>query len=273
MPEKKLKHSELSPSVKHKLTAEDQINFLERKLEEAKLEVTDKNIALIEMRAARDALYQSVQDSQMKLAEIVGQHDNDIQAYQKELTLRLQEKRALQEQIDILSIKARRYDEFQESVIKMKTDAQVRAHNIIDEAQERAYDTVTLISNIEKEMELFSEDIVLLRHDIKTGTLTLDDRLDTVYIRLRKNLDKLTEIKKDFYKRNSLPMDEQEQEPEFPDGKPPVVKYQYEAKIEEKAEKTVSEKPEKAADKAVKKTTDKPIRKTVGKKSRSTKKG
>jgi len=273
MPEKKLKHSELSPSVKHKLTAEDQINFLERKLEEAKLEVTDKNIALIEMRAARDALYQSVQDSQMKLAEIVGQHDNDIQAYQKELTLRLQEKRALQEQIDILSIKARRYDEFQESVIKMKTDAQVRAHNIIDEAQERAYDTVTLISNIEKEMELFSEDIVLLRHDIKTGTLTLDDRLDTVYIRLRKNLDKLTEIKKDFYKRNSLPMDEQEQEPEFPDGKPPVVKYQYEAKVEEKAEKTVSEKPEKAADKAVKKTTDKPIRKTVGKKSRSTKKG
>lgn len=271
MPEKKLKHSELSPSVKHKLTAGDQINFLERKLEEAKLEVTDKNIALIEMRAARDALYQSVQDSQMKLAEIVGQHDNDIQAYQKELTLRLQEKRALQEQIDILSIKARRYDEFQESVIKMKTDAQVRAHNIIDEAQERAYDTVTLISNIEKEMELFSEDIVLLRHDIKTGTLTLDDRLDTVYIRLRKNLDKLTEIKKDFYKRNSLPMDEQELE--FPESRPPVVKYEYEAKIEEKAEKTVSEKPEKAADKAVKKTTDKPIRKTVGKKSRSTKKG
>ena len=42
MPEKKLTHSELSPSVKHKLTAEEQIEFLERKLEEAKLEATDK---------------------------------------------------------------------------------------------------------------------------------------------------------------------------------------------------------------------------------------
>ena len=70
----------------------------------------------------------------------------------------------------------------------MKTDAQVRAHSVIDEAQERAYDTVTLISNIEKEMELFSKDVVLLRQDIRKGTLTLDDRLDTVYIRLCKNL-------------------------------------------------------------------------------------
>ncbi len=141
----------------------------------------------------------------------------------------------------------------------------------MDEAQERAYDTVTLISNIEKEMELFSEDIIFLREDIKTGTLTLDDRLDTVYSRLRKNLDKLTAIKKDFYKRNSLPMDEQELE--FPDGKPPVVKYEYEAKIEEKAEETVSEEPKKAVSKAVKKTADKPVRKTVRKKSDSTKKG
>ena len=55
MPEKKHRHSELSASVKHKLTAEDQINFLEKKLEEAKLELTEKNIALIEMRAARES--------------------------------------------------------------------------------------------------------------------------------------------------------------------------------------------------------------------------
>ena len=239
MPEKKRIHSELSPSVKHKLTAEEQIDFLERKLEEAKLEVTAKNIALIEMRAARDALYQSVQDSQMKLAEIIGQHDNDIQAYQKELSLRLQEKRELQEQIDILSLKAKRYDELQESVIKIKTDAQIRAHSVVDEAQERAYDTVTLISNIEKAIELFRKDVVYLREDIRIGTLTLDDRLDTVYIRLCKNLDRLTAIKKDFYKRNSLPLDELEQE--FPDNRPPVVNYEEET-VDESVESETEEK-------------------------------
>ena len=242
MPESKLTHSELSPSVKHKLTAEEQIDFLERKLEEAKLEVTDKNIALIEMTAARNALYQSVQDTQMKLAEVQGQRDNDIEAYQKELTLRLQEKRQLQTEIDTLSIKAKRYDELQESLIKIKMDAEIRAHSVVDEAQEIALDTVTLIDNIEKEMELFSEDVVFLRRDIKIGTLTLDDRLDTLYVRLRRNLDRLTEIKRDFYKKNSLPLDEQEIG--FPSGIPPVVKYEYEEVSEETAEEKAEEQAE-----------------------------
>ena len=233
MPEKKLTHSELSPSVKHKLTAEEQIDFLERKLEEAKLETTDKNIALIEMTAARNALYESVQEAQMKVAEVIGQRDNDVDAYQKELTLRLQEKRQLQEQVDTLSIKAKRYDELQDSLIKIKMDAEIRAHSVVDEAQERAFDTVLLIENIEKEMEIFARDIVLLRQDIKIGTLTLDDRLDTVYLRLRKNLDRLTAIKKDFYIRNSLPFDDVEIE--YPQGTAPVVKYEYE---EETAEET-----------------------------------
>ena len=252
MPENKLTHSELSPSVKHKLTAEEQIDFLERKLEEAKLEVTDKNIALIEMTAARNALYQSVQDTQMKLAEVQGQRDNDIEAYQKELTLRLQEKRQLQTEIDTLSIKAKRYDELQESLIKIKMDAEVRAHSVVDEAQEVALDTVTLIDNIEKEMELFSEDIVFLRRDIKIGTLTLDDRLDTVYIRLRRNLDRLTKIKRDFYKKNSLPLDEQEIG--FPSGIPPVLAYCEEADeevIEEKAEEKIEETAENILQKIV----------------------
>ena len=208
--------------------------------------MTDKNIALIEMTAARNALYQSVQDTQMKLAEVQGQRDNDIEAYQKELTLRLQEKRQLQAEIDTLSIKAKRYDELQGSLIKIKMDAEVRAHSVVDEAQEVAMDTVMLIDNIEKEMELFSQDIVFLRRDIKIGTLTLDDRLETVYVRLRRNLDRLTEIKKDFYKKNSLPMDEQELG--FPSGIPPVVKYEYEEVSEEtdeeKAEEKIEEKVE-----------------------------
>ena len=230
MPEKKLTHSELSPSVKHKLTAEEQIEFLERKLEEAKLEATDKNIALIEMTAARNALYQSVQDAQMKVAEVMGQRDNDVQAYQKELTQRLVEKRQLQQQVDTLTIKAKRYDELQDSLIKIKMDAELRAHRVVDEAQERSLDTVLLIENIEKEMELFGRDIVLLREDIKIGTLTLDDRLDSVYLRLRRNLDRLTAIKQDFYRKNSLPFDEQEIA--YPDGIAPVVKYEYEKEEE-----------------------------------------
>ena len=221
--ELKITHSELSDHSKGTLTPEEQIDFLQLKLEQAELRATEKGIALIEMTASRNALYQSLQETQMHLAETIGQHENDIEAYKKELEARLQEKRQIQEECDALAIKARRYDELQESVVKIKMNAELRAHSVVDEAQEKAMDTVMLIDDIEKEIRLFGEDIIHLRRDIKTGTLTLDDRLDNVYLRLCKSLDKLTAIRREFYIRNSLPMDQ------IPDavapGAVPVMRY------------------------------------------------
>lgn len=209
--------------ITEKLTPEEQIEFLQKKLEQAELTATDKNIALIEMTAARNALYSSLQESQMKLAEAIGQRENDVQAYQKELEARLHEKRELQERCDSLVIKAKRYDELQESLIKIKMNAEIRAQGVIDEAQERAMDTIMLIDNIESEIKLFREDIVFLRRDIKIGTFTIDDRLDNLYVRLCKNLDKLTAIKEDFYIKNSLPLDIEPEE-HF-EGTVPVIEY------------------------------------------------
>ena len=207
-----------------KLTSEEQIDFLQRKLEKAELEATDKNIALIEMTASRNALYRSLQETQMRLAETIGQRENDIEAYQKELELRLGEKRQLQEQYDALVIKAKRYDELQESLVKIKMNAELRAHGVIDEAQEKAMDTIMLIDDIEKEIKLFREDLTYLRRDIKIGTVTLDDRLENIYLRLCRNLDRLTEIKENFYIKNSLPLDEDE-DPQLSRGGVPTIHY------------------------------------------------
>lgn len=228
--EKELNHSELSSNTKDKLTPQEQIDFLQRKLEQAELVATDKNIALIEMTAARNALYKSLQETQMRLAEAIGQRENDIEAYQKELELRLQEKRQLQEQYDALVIKAKRYDELQESLIKIKMNAEIRAHGVIDEAQEKAMDTIMLIDDIGKEIKLFRDDVTFLRRDIKIGTVTLDDRLENIYLRLCKNLDKLTEIKQNFYKKNSLPLDDQTV---APDGSAPLITYPSEQDVDE----------------------------------------
>ena len=206
-----------------KLTPEEQIEFLKRKLEQAEMEATDKNIALIEMTASRNALYRSLQDAQMRLSEAVSQRENDVEAYQKELDARLDEKRRLQEQCDTLSIKAKRYDELTESVVKIKMKAEERAHSLIDEAQEKAMDTIMLIDDIEKEIKLFREDINFLRRDIKIGTVTLDDRLGNIYLRLCKNLDRLTDIKENFYLKNSLPMDDEHFDD--PKGSVPVITY------------------------------------------------
>ncbi len=204
-----------------KLTPEETIEFLKRKLEQAEMEATDKSIALIEMTASRNALYKSLQETQMRLAEAVGQRESDIEAYQKELDIRLDEKRKLQEQCDSLVIKAKRYDELQESVVSIKMKAEAHAHSVIDEAQERALDTIMLIDNIENEIKLFQEDLIYLRRDIKIGTLTLDDRLDSIYLRLCKNLDRLIGIKEDFYKKNSLPLDDDM----ISEGSVPVINY------------------------------------------------
>lgn len=221
--EMKTTHSELSENTKGKLTPEEQIEFLELKLEQAELKATEKGIALIEMTASRNALYQSLQDAQMQLAETIGQRENDIEAYKKELEARLQEKRQLQEEYDAIAIKAKRYDELQESLIKIKMNAEIRAHGVIDEAQEKAMDTINLIDEIEKEIRLFSEDIVFLRRDIKIGTLTLDDRLNNVYLRLCKNLDKLLAIREEFYIRNALPLEDSALA--VSQGNAPVIRY------------------------------------------------
>lgn len=186
---------------------EAELKQLKERLHETELELSDKSIALIEMTAARNALYKSLQSVQMQLADVSAQRQNDIEAYEAELRLRLDEKHELQEKYDLLVIKAKRYDELQESLMNIKMKAEARALGVIDDAQVKAMDAVNLIDSIEKEIDLFREDIVWLRRDIKVGTVTLDDRLDTLYKRLCKNMDTLTKIKIEFYKRNNLPFD------------------------------------------------------------------
>lgn len=83
-------------------------------------------------------------------------------------------------------------------------------------------DTVMLIDDIEKEIRLFQEDLVFLRRDIKIGTITLDDRLENIYIRLCRSLDRLLAIKADFYAKNSIPVEAPLSEEE---GKAPTLQY------------------------------------------------
>ena len=223
MSDKNTKNSDSPKITDSKLTPQEHIQFLQKKLEEAERKATDSNIALIEMTAARNALYKSLQDTQLRLAEAMSQRENDVEAYQKELELRLQEKRELQEKYDSLVIKAKRYDELQESLVKIKMNAELRAHTVVDEAQEKALDTVNLIDDIAKEINLFREDITFLRRDIKIGTITLDDRLENIYQRLCKNMDRLYKIKEEFYIKNSLPLDEDENF--VSEGNAPVIIY------------------------------------------------
>ena len=167
----------------------------------------------------------------MQLADVTAQRENDIQAYEAELRLRLEEKHELQEKYDLLVIKAKRYDDLQESLMNIKMKAEARALGVIDEAQEKAMDAVNVIDTIEKEVNLFREDIAWLRRDIKIGTITLDDRLDTLYKRICKSMDTLTKIKNNFYMSNNIPLgNEFDESSENPI---PNIKYPDEEDIQE----------------------------------------
>ncbi|MGN0537304.1 MAG: hypothetical protein ACI4M3_04950, partial [Acutalibacteraceae bacterium] len=211
-------------SEQSKETAEAQIERLKDRIHELEMDYTDKNIALIEMTASRNALYRSLQETQMRLAEVKTQHSNDIESYEQELAQRLEEKRKLQEEYDAMVIKAKRYDELQDSVVHIKMQAEIKAHNVIDEAQEHSMDAVNLIDNIAREIDLFRQDIVRLRQDIKIGTLTLDDRLDSLYLRLCQNMDKLMKIKKNFYSEHALPYEPRPEDEKLL-GTAPVINY------------------------------------------------
>lgn len=228
---------------KAELDKDQEIEILKEKLHEAELAYSDKSIALIEITAARNALYKSLQDVQMRLADMTAQRDNDILAYEQELKNRLDEKLELQQKYDLLVIKGKRYDELQDSLMNIKMKAEARALNVIDEAQEKAMDAVNIIDNISHELDLFREDLVWLRKDIKIGVFTLDDRLDNLYKRLCQNMDRLTKIKTDFYQKNQLPLDS-----DFDDDNVqgiPSIKYPEEENKTEaspKADKQIEEK-------------------------------
>ena len=59
----------------------------------------------------------------MQLADVTAQRENDIQAYEAELRLRLEEKNmSCKKKYDLLVIKAKRYDDLQESLMNIKNE-------------------------------------------------------------------------------------------------------------------------------------------------------
>ena len=67
--------------------------------------------------------------------------------------------------------------------------------------------TLSMGKELKKQLEAKGFKVYMTRSTDKT--LTLDDRLENVYLRLCKSLDKLTAIRDEFYIKNSLPFDMQ----------------------------------------------------------------
>lgn len=177
--------------------------------------LTDENTKLKKELKNQDHILESIKDENFRLyetlkthqsvfSEIIMQKDNDILTFEKELAKYIEEKTKLQNQIDKLSLKSKRYDKLQGNLLKIQLKAESTALKMIEEAQSQAMESISIIDDIAKEIYLFIIDIDKLKEDLKIGTVTIEDRINSICYKFNYHLEILKQIKKKFYEANNL---------------------------------------------------------------------
>lgn len=187
---------------------EQEILKLSKIIEDLELYISEREIKFSKLLEEKNDMYISLQDKHKQVSELSAQLADIQRSYENELRRSNEEKRNIQAQADEYYIKAKRFDELTQSVVKIKTDAEKTALQLVDDAQKKSMIVVSAIENIIDETKLFELDIEHLRNDIKIGTFTLDDRLLTVQEHLNKNIINLCKIRDNFYQVNNISVTE-----------------------------------------------------------------
>lgn len=189
----------------------DCINKLRQKIEILEAEnntlketLKQKNDVISSVKEEKTKIYESLKKHQSAFDETIMQKDNDILSFEKELINYIEEKSHLQEQIDKLTLKSKRYDELQGNLLRIQLKAESTALQMIEEAQTQSMEAISIIDDIAKEVYLFMVDIDKLKEDLKIGTATIEDRINSVCYKFNFYLEKLKKIKKNFYESNNL---------------------------------------------------------------------
>ena len=67
-----------------------------------------------------------------------------------------------------------------------------------------AMDAICVVDKINKELVLLKEDLEVLKSDLKIGTATVEDRIDSFYYSIFEYMKDLNDIKNQFYKENNI---------------------------------------------------------------------
>lgn len=201
----------------NELQGNSYINELRQKLKtlefennELKETLKHQNDVLASVKEEKVKIYESLKNHQSAFAETIMQKDSDILSFEKELINYIEEKSHLQEQIDKLTWKSKRYDELQGNLLRIQLKAESTALKMIEESQTQAMDAISIIDDIAKEVYLFMVDIDKLKDDLKIGTATIEDRISSVCYKFNFHLEKLKKIKKNFYESNNLAIPNEE---------------------------------------------------------------
>ena len=193
------------------------INKLNQKIKNLEIEnstlketLKQQSNNITSLKKEKIRIYESLKKHQAAFAETIMQKDSDILSLEKELTNYIEEKSHLQEQVDKLKLKSKRYDELQGNLLRIQLKAESTALKMIEESQTQSMEAISIIDDIAKEVYLFMIDIDKLKEDLKIGTATIEDRISSIYYKFNFYLQNLKKIKKSFYESNNLTIPNEE---------------------------------------------------------------
>ena len=173
---------------------------------EDKLQRESKNLR--EVTKTRDQLYLKLEQKQQELDEVSKRRKDEVARCKAEISEYLAQRKEMQDQIEELGIKGKKFDEIQSQLKNIRKKAESDAFLLVDNAKVESMEAVSVIDDVEQEVSLFKSDIGKIRADFEIGTKTLEDRLDSLYYALERWTYKLHGIKTRFYQENHLTLDE-----------------------------------------------------------------
>ncbi|MDP4120186.1 MAG: hypothetical protein Q8876_03915 [Bacillota bacterium] len=181
---------------------------LSDKVSELEAKLAEERAKAIGADAEIENLYSKLKETSKQLAVVISQRENEVAAYDKELRKLIRDKAELAKRVEYLAFRENQFIEFSSKLSDKIDAATEESYRIIENAQIKAMDSVRFIDKIIDEMNVFKIDLQLIKKDINIGTITLEDRVDMLYYKLKEDLGRLIEIKMSFFTDNNIYLDE-----------------------------------------------------------------
>lgn len=110
----------------------------------------------------------------------------------------------MQSQIDNLLITEEKYNNIIKKINTIKLSAELFSTELIEESETQAMESINVVDDILKEIEIFKKDVETLKPDLNIGTLTMQDRIYNFSFSINSFSSNLINIKNKFYKQYNL---------------------------------------------------------------------
>lgn len=129
------------------------------------------------------------------------QYEEKLKAENKSLNNKLID---MQSQIDNLLITEEKYNNIIKKINTIKLSAELFSTELIEESETQAMESINVVDDILKEIEIFKKDVETLKSDLNIGTLTMQDRIYNFSFSINSFSSNLINIKNKFYKQYNL---------------------------------------------------------------------